>query len=255
MALTAYIDESGTHGDESPATIMACFIARPEQWASYERQLGHLLSDYGVSVFHAKQFRRSKGEFKHWDNRKKERFNAQFLKLIDDNISCGFCSVLSTKDYEDVYCAGGFPRKARHDTQYGLCFRVCMWQAILYLREHRDSWPLTVILESGHANAQDAIRVYRDVEQRLYPQFLGMLGKIDFASKEKRPLAAADSLAYSMFRKVAGSTNHQIQNVVSAGPTDPPYIVSNVPMRVTAITPETLALLRESLNHGFRRRS
>ena len=54
MVMTAYLDESGTHGKQSPTVIIAGFIADVAGWAGYERELGNLLTDYGIKVFHAK---------------------------------------------------------------------------------------------------------------------------------------------------------------------------------------------------------
>jgi hypothetical protein len=39
MVMTAYFDESGTHGAESPLVAVAGFIANLEQWSAYEREL------------------------------------------------------------------------------------------------------------------------------------------------------------------------------------------------------------------------
>jgi hypothetical protein len=45
MAMTAYFDESGTHGAESPVVLVAGFIASPEQWTLFERDLSLLLNE------------------------------------------------------------------------------------------------------------------------------------------------------------------------------------------------------------------
>jgi hypothetical protein len=47
MAMTAYFDESGTHGDESPVVTIAGLIASSDQWSSYERDLSQLMDEYG----------------------------------------------------------------------------------------------------------------------------------------------------------------------------------------------------------------
>jgi hypothetical protein len=53
MVMTAYLDESGTHGKESPIVTIAGFIASTDQWNSYADDLSQLLAEYGVKVFHA----------------------------------------------------------------------------------------------------------------------------------------------------------------------------------------------------------
>jgi hypothetical protein len=70
-----------------------------------------------------------------------------------------------------------------------------------------ETWPVTLILEDGHANAADAVRIFQQEREGLFPQYRPMLDTIRFASKKTAPpLAAVDMLAYSMFRMVAGYT-------------------------------------------------
>jgi hypothetical protein len=180
MVMTAYLDESGTHGHDSPAVIMACFIARQEQWAAYERALGALFSEFGVEVFHAKKFRTRSGEFKGWTREKQAAFNSRFIQIADDNIPYGFCSMLPSRNYRDIYLEKPLPRRARPDTQYGLCFRFCLFQALLAVKDKVTDWPLALILENGHRNAPDAHRIHKQVSDALIPKYQPMLSGITF---------------------------------------------------------------------------
>lgn len=78
MVMTAYLDESGTHGPQSPLVTVAGFLATAEQWDNYERDMASLMSEYGVRKFHAKEFRGRKGDFKNWPRPKRARFNSIF---------------------------------------------------------------------------------------------------------------------------------------------------------------------------------
>jgi hypothetical protein len=99
MAMTGYFDESGTHGKESPVVTIAGFIANPDQWRAYERDLSQLLADNEVKVFHARKFRTSKGDFKGWSLPQRARFNSRFLRLSDDHLAYGLATVLQSNDY------------------------------------------------------------------------------------------------------------------------------------------------------------
>lgn len=248
MAMTAYLDESGTHGRQSPTVIVGGFIADVAAWATYEHDLNRLLSDYGVAVFHAKKFRARAGDFKGWSRKKQGQFNVKFLKLIDEHLAHGFSAVLSSEEYDSAYKTGAPLRKIRQDTQYGLCFRVCLWAAARFMKENKEDWPLTVILESGHRNSGDAVRVFTEMQERLLPEYSNLLGAVAFESKKRcPPLAAADSFAYATFRLTTGGTKHPNPNVMLTGPADPPYIASRVPMTRIIITSDTLSELREDL--------
>lgn len=249
MVMTAYFDESGTHGDNSPLMTVAGFIANTEQWAGYERDLAALMKEYGVKVFHAKDLRQRKGDFKNWPEGKRARFNSRFLKLADDYLACGLAMILHTRDYKNIYRSAIFPRKARPDTGYGLCVRNALLKSILFMADRRADWPLNVVMEMGHKNIGDALRVYEETKNHLMPKYSNALGYISVGSKRDcLPLAMADSLAYAIFRMSAGYSRHPTEpNAAVVGAADPPYYVQKIPLSRTLIDENTLAMLRDSL--------
>jgi hypothetical protein len=248
MVTIAYFDESGTHGQESPVITIAGFIANADQWSAYEHDLSQLLADYEVKIFHARKFRTSKGDFKGWPTTKRARFNSRFLRLADDHLAYGLAMILRPDDYAKIYRLHEFPRRARPDTQYGLCFRTALWKSAVLMKDRPADWPLNVVLETGHKNAGDAIRVFGEFQDSLHPEYAPSLGTLVFASKENcLPLAMADSLAYAIFRMTAGFSQHSDPNAAPVGPADPPYYVSKIPLSRTLIDENTLAALRDGL--------
>jgi hypothetical protein len=65
VIFTAYLDESGTHGG-SPITLMSAFLGSARQWQNFEKDYVKLRRIYGFSVFHAKDWRDTDGEFEGW---------------------------------------------------------------------------------------------------------------------------------------------------------------------------------------------
>lgn len=63
MVMTAYFDESGTHGKDSPATVFGGFAANEAQWGQFEESLKALMEQYGIKHLHAKDFRQRRGDF------------------------------------------------------------------------------------------------------------------------------------------------------------------------------------------------
>lgn len=248
MAMIGYFDESGTHGAESPVVIVAGFIATVEQWDAYERDLAPLLTEYGVKKFHAKDFRQTKGDFKGWSSAKKAKFNSRFLRLADEHLACGISAVLSSDAYRLIYRAGDFLRTARPDTQYGLCVRAVLWKAIVFMKDRKQDWPLSMIFERGTGHEGDAIRIFNEVEDGLLPEYEGLFRPIAFDTKAASPLAIADSLAYAIFRMSAGYSKHPTEpNAAVVGPADPPYYVSKIPLSRTLVDENTLKDLRDGL--------
>jgi hypothetical protein len=170
------------------------------------------------------------------------------LRISNENLGFGIAAILHPSDYDEIYRAGDLPRRARRDTQYGLCFRVALWRAMLYLRDRQEDWPLGVVMEDGHRNVGDAIRVYSEISDGMYPAYRGLFGSISFLNKDCcLPLAAADHFAYSLFRFSSGATGDPEQHYMPAGAADPPYIVT-IPMARVLITRDGLAQMRDALS-------
>jgi hypothetical protein len=243
MVMHSYWDESGTHGEDSPAVIVAGFAATAAQWVGFEKRQTKLFSDYGVNTFHAKKLRGNKGDFKGWEPGDKAKFNSRFLQMVDDQLSFGVASVVAPDDYKQYYGQKTFPRKVRRDSQYALLFRLALGRSILFMRERPQSdWPLNVVMELGHPNWQDAARVFDEVKS--ISRNSAILGMISFAAKSDCPLlAVADSLAYAMFRTTAGYAKHPDNtDAVPIGPSDPPYYVHKVPTRRIILRKKDLLL-------------
>ena len=125
MIFTAYLDESGTHGG-SPITLMSAFLGSARQWQNFEKGYAKLRRQNGFSVFHAKDWRDSDGEFEGWSRIKKHQFAQDFFVLTDECLASGVSAFLINHEYEEYYLTKDRPRKARLDTKYAICFRAVL---------------------------------------------------------------------------------------------------------------------------------
>jgi hypothetical protein len=202
VILTAYFDESGTHGD-SPVTVMAGIMANARQWSVFQSGLDKIRSRYGFRVFHATKFKNGSGEFAGWSAEKSLAMLAELTALSSQTVMEAVTFPLSNADYDSQYRERGKPNKARLDTKYGLCFRFCLVhlvsEAIRRLGTHKkfDQTSLHVVVESGHRHAGDAARVFD--EERLEFHNLGcdLLKTITFAGKECDPLMIANFISHT----------------------------------------------------------
>jgi hypothetical protein len=123
-----------------------------------------------------------------------------FVSLVD-HLYYGFSVSLSPNDYLDIYKAKALPRRKRKDSQYGLCFRVAIIAAIRFMSQVRkNEWPLTVVLEGGHRNCGDAVRIFNEIKGGLMRDGIDVLGPIAVELKKKcLPLSAADFLVHTIF--------------------------------------------------------
>jgi Protein of unknown function (DUF3800) len=206
--ITAYFDESGTHKG-SELAIMAGFIGDARQWRKFGKRASRLFARFGVDIFHSVDVKRSEKDFAGWKINKKIELLDEFQHIVNETLERGFACMLRYDDYE-YYKRLEWPRGARSDSLYGILFRASLASSIdSVLRVER--WALgkepklNIVLESGHRNANDAVRLYNLFNDKFTetPKPLAGLAFEDKANSW--PLNAADLFAYSAYGEETGA--------------------------------------------------
>ena len=204
MVFTGYFDESGTHAG-ARVSAMAGFIGDGRQWRKYEKRTAKLFKRYGVNLFHAIDVRRGHGDFKGWSVDKKLKFHDEFQQIINETLEGGVAAFIRDEDYK-YYVGLNWPSKTRWDSKYTIMFRACL----AFIVDRIGHIPQTneprlhVVLEDGHNNAEDAVRNYNWVRDRIGHAHRALAG-LTFSNKNDcLPLAAADNFAYTAWGEKAG---------------------------------------------------
>jgi hypothetical protein len=213
LLYTAYFDEADTHGP-SPTIIMGGCLGTAPQWEIFGRRLRTLQRRDGFRIFHTNEFKAKSGEFAGWDDAKCMQLVEDLTTLVRDHLTEGLTVHLERDRYLNEYRAQPIPRKMSLDSQYGVCFRACMRQVLAIVMQDGKKHRLDVMIESGHPNVNDTVRIFDDLKWRLRRRRgIDLLGKITVAKKHEAPnLMAADFLAstYSMMQssKAAGDLDY-----------------------------------------------
>lgn len=208
MIVTIYIDESGTHGEASPVTIMGGWVGRLGQWAGFDPKWKRLLKRSSLTYFHSKKMRHSKGEFKGWGLDDKERFMTEASKIGRKNLEFGFTIILPEDAYQEHYLAGHRPREVQLDSRYGLCFRYCLGVIPAFAMQSfkKKDLDISFVLEDGHKNFGDALRIFKKVKKSRVPheqEIVRTLRTVTPGAKIEFPgLQIADVVAYNSFQHV-----------------------------------------------------
>jgi hypothetical protein len=239
---TGYLDESGTH-DGSPVTVMGGLLGRAEQWQRFQNGFDQAKKKHGFRIFHTKKFKRKSGDFKGWTNEQCLALIADLGELTGMGLTDGAAVSLHNDTYDQYYKGDGKPNKARLDSKYGLCFRMCLYHFMMEVmkRKHRKRVPqLHIVIEAGHRNSGDAERIFLEVKKEFEDAGINMLRTITKAAKDEcDPLMMADFVAHSTFMIQTG-----------ARPEPPDLSAQRLPRGATGIThfestPEGLANIRE----------
>jgi len=199
LVITGYFDESGTHMG-SPHHVLAGFVGGTEEWIALEREWRKILRNHNITHVRAKQLFHRQGQHKGWSHKQVKQLWYDLLYVLQERELYASKTVLYEDYYKQFYVGSGPQKKERLDTRYALCFRSIV-HALPLLHQHRHpQGAVNLVLESGHKNAPDAVRVFNEMKTDGAPYSAG-IGSVSFmAKKESCALQAADMLAYWSFK-------------------------------------------------------
>lgn len=122
-ALTAYFDDSGTHGD-SLTVVVAGFVSSPNQWRRFTREWTKASAEYGFSAFHFAEFLANNQHSEFDDTQKwNDKYRAIVLRKLSSIAAQhsvhAFSASISRADYDELV-KGDF----RHDVGEHFTFAV-----------------------------------------------------------------------------------------------------------------------------------
>ncbi len=168
VIITTYIDEAGTHGS-APHMVMGALVGRLGQWAYFDKKWRKMLRRNGISHFHSKKLKHSKEPFKGWSRAQKMALISTASDIQQDTTLFGVSVKLRQSDYDQHYKSGERPKKLPLDTMYGLAFRY-LAVFIMDTAEQslgRKDLEFDFVIELGHKNAGDALRVFNQMKYDL----------------------------------------------------------------------------------------
>jgi len=162
---------------------MAAFLGSARQWELFGRRLRALQRKYGFKTLHAKDFRAQRGEFNGWSIPKCRELAEALANAIRDNLTEGVTSLLPRAPYEADYLAPPFPKGMPRDSQYGLCFRMCLYRLVQIVTADKKRHRLHVVIEDGHKNVNNTLRIFDEVKAEMRKMGHDVLGTITIAKK------------------------------------------------------------------------
>jgi hypothetical protein len=191
--LSAYLDESGTHG-ESPVMCVAGLLYDRKMLRLLDRQWKNALQKAGVGCFHMKEYCHLQGEFQGKDRRSSDEL---FHKLIEyiKQYACGGVAVATIPEDQFTACVqeSGYVWPW---SQYTTCAHICMLTLRSIARRLDRSQKIDFNIESGHKKMNELNRFIREVWHSHVPGTHAFRDKRDL-----RPLQTADVWAYEITKR------------------------------------------------------
>lgn len=201
FVFTGYLDESGTHGGSS-VTVMGGLLARAEQWQHFERGFAKAQKAHGFRVWHSKKFKKRDGDFKGWTYEQCTALYWELAHLTSRGLTDVVTMTLNNADYEKYYKGRPKPNKARLDTKYGFCFRMCLYHFVreVFKRRYKKKMPVLHIVLEASQHYGDAERIFLEVKKDFEKRGIYMLAAITKLEKDEcGQLMMADFAAHGEY--------------------------------------------------------
>lgn len=192
--LVCYLDDSGKD-KLNPATALAGYIAKEDDWKTFEAQVEPWFSEFKVDVLHAKDMHASDGEFRDWTVLRKQAFVARICQAMSRSVAMGMSMAASKEGYKEANQKLPQPLKA---TPYTFCFNALVNWTLFDVRlgkaAHEEG--VAFVLETGHENNPQAEWLFNLLRER-HEEARNALRSISFVAKDSsRAIQVADLLAF-----------------------------------------------------------
>jgi hypothetical protein len=197
ILLQAYFDESGLH-QASPATLIAGFVGRAEDWLRVETEWRAALAPHGITEFHYHEFENRTGPWEPMERWCRDPIRDALAGIIGKSplIPIGFGFV---GEWEPTAVTHPLWKPESYPTAYSWCFEGSMNLLVRCCREVYASQPVTVIFAQHEQFAERALREF-DKFKRNH-RWETLVDPIVLGSPSKVPaLQMADMLAYELYQ-------------------------------------------------------
>jgi len=200
VIVVTYIDEAGTHG-AAPHMVMGALVGRLGQWTYFDKKWRKMLRRDGIAYFHSKEWKHKQGPFKGWKDDKRVTLIRRASDIQRDTTLFGLTVKIQQAEYIQYYKSGDRPQKVPLDSMYGLCFRHVVVFVVDTLAKslNRSDIEVNFVLEAGHKNAGDAVRIFNQMknDKSGRPVALGTL--VLEGKKKLYGLQGADLVSHTFY--------------------------------------------------------
>jgi len=181
--LVCYLDDSGGDGDV-PAITIGGYVAGLLAWEEFEPLGAAVLQGHGVDCLHGKKFHHSKDAFKGWGSAKKRAFVEDLYTPFRSRAVLGVAFSGMKAEMTRVRRDEGLNKNLSH---YGAAFLISLNMLLADPGLRRwlsvEGIDLSFIVETGHKNDGDLVKVFNIVKKALERKD-GMGQSISFADKK-----------------------------------------------------------------------
>jgi hypothetical protein len=238
--LQCFLDDSGTHQNDSPICLVAGYIASDRHWKKISAAWEDVRAQFGAPVFHANRFFADEAfnhDYQGWTQEQRESYIVELVKVLRSPRLARINHGVDVKAFQSLTVderralTGGVLSESLSQWEwrgaptkpYFLCFQLCLQQALEATEKH-----LTVhlICDNQPQCESNATEIVEIVKHNKLDE--GRLGPVTFGSRTYfPPLQAADLLAhlwYIQASKKYTPFQDRVLQILMGGGADFPYL-------------------------------
>jgi hypothetical protein len=146
---------------------LAGCIAGEGQWAVLDYQWRELLTDFGITNFHAVEMENRRGQFKAWKDATEQSFRKRARAICKVNTICIVAAAVDNDAHKRF--RGTIKTLAKRyspDSAYGECFRQCMIMSCGLVSRKYTGEQVSFVLAGGDRNVNNAFRIFQRNKHR-----------------------------------------------------------------------------------------
>jgi hypothetical protein len=226
VMLSAYLDESGTHGN-SPAMCVAGLLYTEEAVRQLDQEWKSELEQAGIRYFHAVEEAHLTGAFKGRQRSSIGQLYQRLVGIIKKHALGGMGVYTIPEKQFDKFRQGRWEY-----SQYTTCAYICMWMLMEIAKRHGHE-RVSFIVESGHKNMGELNTLVKELRGAGW-----VMEACQFNDKrDLRPLQTADVWAYELAKHASdrlASSTRRVRKSLEA------LISENLEMQVLILNKERL---------------
>lgn len=208
--LGCYLDESGTDENSSTA-VLGGLLLEPDRFYYLDSEWFKALSKHHIeSPLHMREFV-PHGRFGHTGHADRRRLFSDLVALINEHKNRSVSATLTAAHYRKHFS----PLFGDKDVSiYGMCFLLLATLQAKYCND-KYKYEIPFILDDGNRYRHHVLEMHKFIVESFQPTHFMNVGSLTFRTDEKLGvLQAADVIAWSARRRIAGKFNNGFEPLV-----------------------------------------
>jgi hypothetical protein len=243
--ITAYFDDSGTHGDRSDIVLVAGIFGTEARLdnldRNWKRHLDAPLDGLKVPIrrFHAYDCYNSVGEFERWSRTETDYFRHQLRAVIFEADVAAYGMAVARKDWDNLIA--GHLRSVLGDSER-FSINQCFVKSLAWAQANTFDPHMSYVFDNRPSPVQRYVGAVCDAFSRHLQPPPTLIGHSFLSSMKIRPLQAADLVAWELYRYANDILKNGIQ---TPAPKEILHLKANMIFDAQIATYENILRLRD----------